>query len=81
MNPFDQGSDIAVLENAVSALTSSDNGVHHSMRQLVSSKHEIRERHAKRRVDGAQNPVGEIRFLAWLAASMKVLLWASIATV
>jgi hypothetical protein len=66
MNPFDQGSDIAGLENAASALTSSDNGVHHSMCQLVSSNHEIRERPAKRRVDGAQNAVGEIRFLAWL---------------
>jgi hypothetical protein len=56
MNPFDHGSDIAVLENAASALSSSDSGVHHSLRQLVSSNHEIGERHAKRRVHGAKDP-------------------------
>ena len=66
MNPFDHGSDIAVLENVASALSSSDSGVHHSLRQLVSSHHEIGEKQAKRRVDGAQKAVGEIRFLAWL---------------
>src|ERR1700751_4422740 len=66
MNPSDHGSDIAVLENAASALSSSDSGVDHSLRQLVSANDEIGESHAKRRVDGAQKGVGEIRFLAWL---------------
>ena len=66
MNPSDHGSDIAVLENAASALSSSDSGVDHSLRQLVSANDEIGESHAKRRVDGAQKAVGEIRFLAWL---------------
>jgi hypothetical protein len=63
MNPFDRGSDVAVLENPTSAVSSLDDDVHHDTCQVVGTNHLVRKQQLKRGVDGAQKAIAEIRFL------------------
>ena len=63
MNSFDHGSDVAVLENLTSSVSSLDGDVHHGMCQVVGTNHLVRKHQLKRGVDGAQQPIVEIRFL------------------
>ena len=62
MNSFDHGSDVAVLENLGSAVTSLDGDVHHGTCQVVGTNHLVRKQQLKRGVDGAQKAIAEIRF-------------------
>ncbi len=63
MNPFDHGSNVAVLENPTSALSALDGDVHHSTCQVVATNHLVRKQQLKRGVDDAQKAIAEIRFL------------------
>ena len=63
MNSFDHGSDVAVLENSTSGISSLDGLVHHGTCQVVGPNHLVRKQQLKRGVDGAQKPIAEIRFL------------------
>src|SRR5580658_5230107 len=66
MNPFDHGSDVTVLENLTSALSSWDGDVHHCTCQVVGPNHLVWKQQLKRGVDGAQQAIAEIGFLPWL---------------
>lgn len=61
---LDHGSDVAVLENQPSGLPCfADGNFHHRARQVVGRNHLIGEQRPKQRVDCAQQPVAEVRFL------------------
>src|SRR5437016_3332330 len=61
------GSDVTVLENLASGLPCFPDGdIDHGAGQVVSGNHLIGGQHPKRRVDRAQQPVAEIRFLTRL---------------
>src|SRR5580693_7372818 len=64
---LDHGSDVAILENPASDLPCfSDGDIDHRAGQVVGRNHLIGEQQLKRRVDCAQQPVAEIRFLTRL---------------
>ena len=63
MSAFDHGSDVTVLENPTSTLSSLDGDVHHCTCQVIGTNHLVRKQQLKRGVDGAQQPIAEIRFL------------------
>src|SRR5580693_8183059 len=63
MKSFDHGSDVGVLENPTSAVSSLDDDVHHGTCQVVGTNHLVRKQQLKRGVDGAQKAIAEIRFL------------------
>src|SRR5229473_7563991 len=63
MNPVDHGSNVAVLENPTSAVSSLDGDVHHGACQVVGTNHLVRKQQLKHGVDGAQKAIAEIRFL------------------
>ena len=64
MKRLDHGSDVAVLENQASGLPCFAHGnIHHGVRQVVGRNDLIGEQHPKQRVDRAQQPVAEVRFL------------------
>jgi hypothetical protein len=64
MKRLDHGSDVAVLENQASGLPCfADGNIHHGARQVVGRNDLIGEQHPKQRVDRAQQPVAEVRFL------------------
>src|SRR5580700_2372702 len=54
MNPFDHGSDVAVLENLCSAVSSLDGDVHHRTSQVVGPNHLVWKQQLKRGVASAQ---------------------------
>ena len=60
---FDYCSDVAVLENPISAVSSLDGDVHHGACQVVGTNHLVRKQQLKHGVDGAQKAIAEIRFL------------------
>src|ERR1700686_5340532 len=63
MVSLDHGSDVAVLENLGSKVSSLDGDVHHGACQVVGTNHLVRKQQLKRGVDGAQKAIAEIRFL------------------
>src|SRR6266849_8598942 len=63
INSFDHGSDVAVLENLGSAVSSLDGDVHYCTCQVVGTNDLVRKQQLKRGVDGAQKAIAEIRFL------------------
>jgi hypothetical protein len=63
MNSFDHGSDVAVLENPTSAVSSLDGDVHHGTCQVVGTNHLVRKQQLKCGLDGTQKAIAEIRFL------------------
>jgi hypothetical protein len=62
MNPVDHGSNVAVLENPTSSVSSLDGGVHHGTSQVVGANHLVGKQQLKRGVNGAQKAIAEIRF-------------------
>src|SRR5260370_41587166 len=63
MNWVGHGSNVAVLGNPASAVSSLDGDVHHGACQVVGTNHLVRKQQLKRWVDGAQKAIAEIRFL------------------
>ena len=59
----DHGSDVTVLENPASALSSLDGDLHHGTCQVVGPNHLVWKQQLKRGVDSAQKAIAEIRFL------------------
>jgi hypothetical protein len=63
MSTFDHGSDVPILENLASAVSSLERDVHHGTCQVVGPNHLVRKQQLKRGVDSAQQAIAEIRFL------------------
>ena len=59
----DHGSDVTVLKNPNFAVSSLDREVHHGTSQVVGPDNQIWKRQLEGRVDRAQQPIAEIRFL------------------
>jgi len=61
---LDHGSDIAVLQNqALAPVRLSQHKIHHGAGQIISANDLVREQHPEYRIDRAQQPVAEVRFV------------------
>ena len=60
----DHGPDIAVLQNQALALVRlSQHKIHHGAGQIIGANDLVREQHPEYRIDRAQQPVAEGRFV------------------
>jgi hypothetical protein len=61
---LDHGSDIAVFQNqALAVLCLSEHNIHHCPGQIIGANDLVREQNPEYRIDRAQQPVAEVRFV------------------